>query len=176
MTPNSFNFGSINSVDEWGLYVNAYDLLVPPKRARKATVPGRSGSYDYGARYYDERPLRLECTVLRKLSKAELREMAYHLSQKREIRFWDEPDKYYIGELYDPDEVNTYPNEAMRDFELTFTCEPFAYRPLSTQAISSGANPVTYKGTAEAPAIIELFNPNNYAVGNIVLTAVKRRS
>ena len=50
MTGDSFSFGRYNSVDDWGLMVIAYDYLLPPKRARKITIPGRSGSYDFGAK------------------------------------------------------------------------------------------------------------------------------
>lgn len=59
MTGDSFSFGRYNSVDDWGLMVIAYDYLLPPKRARKITIPGRSGSYDFGAKNWEERTLRM---------------------------------------------------------------------------------------------------------------------
>lgn len=62
MTGDSFSFGRYNSVDDWGLMVIAYDYLLPPKRARKITIPGRSGSYDFGAKNWEERTLRMTCT------------------------------------------------------------------------------------------------------------------
>lgn len=176
MLNNSFIFGSVNSLETWGVKVIEHDFFMPAKRERKITIPGRSGAYDYGAKYYNERILSLECVLERKMSKAAFREVIFALSQKRQIRLWDEPDKYYIGELYDAEEVTVYPQEIMREFTLEFVCEPFAYRPTITLPVKAGENKVSYTGTAEAPAIIEIFNPNSYPVGSITITAVKRRS
>ena len=102
MTGSSFDFGHYNSVDDWGIRVNAHDFLFPPKRARKITIPHRDGAYDFGAENYDERTLRIECTLERKISRAALRKIVYILCQKKQIRLWNEPEKYYVGELYDP--------------------------------------------------------------------------
>ena len=99
MTGDSFSFGRYNSVDDWGLMVIAYDYLLPPKRARKITIPGRSGSYDFGAKNWEERTLRMTCTLTRQVTKAEFREIIYALSKKARLRLWNEPDKYYIADL-----------------------------------------------------------------------------
>ena len=101
MTGDSFQFGGINSVDEWGLMVVAYDYFLPPKRARKISIPGRSGQYDFGADCWDERTLRLSCMLTRHMTKAEFREVVYELSRKSVLRLWNEPDKYYMAELYE---------------------------------------------------------------------------
>ena len=50
MTGDSFSFNQYNSVEDWGMMVVATDVLLPPKRRRKITIPGRSGAYDFGAR------------------------------------------------------------------------------------------------------------------------------
>lgn len=173
---NSFTFGSVNSVEAWGLKVIEHDFFMPAKRERKIIIPGRSGAYDYGAKHFDERILSLECVLERKMSKGAFREIVYTLNQKKQIRLWDEPDKYYIGELYDSGEVTVYPQECMREFTLEFVCEPFAYRAAATMQIGAGENRVSYEGTAESPAILEIFNPNSYPVSNFTITAVKRRS
>lgn len=176
MTENSFSFGAVNSVDAWNLKVISHDFFMPAKRERKIVIPGRSGAYDYGAKYYDERILSLECVLERRVQKSLFREIIYTLSKKKEIRLWDEPDKYYIGELYDSGEVTVYPQEYLREFTLEFVCEPFAYRNTVTFPVKEGTNAVNYTGTAEAPPVIEIFNPNPFPVQNIVITAVKRRS
>lgn len=176
MTKNSFSFGTSNSVDTWGVHMIKHDTFAPPKRSRKITIPGRSGSYDFGASRFDERTLRLECSLERRMSAADFREIIFAFSRKNLIRLWDEPDKYYIGELYNADEVFVYQQEQMRDFELNFICEPFAYRVTAPLAIRSGVNRINYGGTAEAPTVIEIRNTNSYAVSNIVLIAIKRRS
>lgn len=175
MTGDSFSFGQLNSVDDWGIRVIASDTFLPPKRERKITIPGRSGSYDYGSNAWDERMLRLECTLMRQITKAEFREIVYLLSGKNRLRLWNEPDKYYVAELYDSEEVMDYYAESMREFELTFVCEPFAYGQTVTKAITSGRNAVKYGGTAETPTVITLRNTSGAAATNVTITAVKRR-
>lgn len=175
MTKNSFSFGSCNSVDNWGIRVITHDLLMPPKRARKLAIPCRNGMYDYGSQNYDERTLRIECTLEKHVSKSDFRAIIYELSKKKPIRLWDEPDKYYVGELFDPSEVFVYPAEIMRDFELNFICEPFAYGERRTEPFSSGVNPLTYHGTAQTSPVIDIRNPNRYSVSNITIIAIKRR-
>ena len=36
----SFQFGNHNSLNDWGIVVNSYDVLLPPKRERKVMIPG----------------------------------------------------------------------------------------------------------------------------------------
>lgn len=175
MTGDSFQFGSINSVDEWGLMVIASDYFLPPKRARKISIPGRSGMYDFGADCWEERMLRLTCMLTRQTSKAAFREIVYELSRKGALRLWNEPDKYYMAELYDPSEVQDYPLEMMREFDLNFTCEPFAYGKTVSVPIRNGRNLMNYKGTAETPCLIILRNTSTSNIQNITITAVKRR-
>lgn len=175
MTGDSFSFGKFNSMDDWGIKVIAYDVLLPPKRSRKLTIPGRSGSYDFGAKNWEDRTLRISCMLLRQMTKAEFREIVYLLSKKNRLHLWNEPDKYYIAELYESPEVQDYYLEAAREFELAFTCEPFAYGDRATAPIKSGRNVVNYKGTAEAPCMIVLRNVSTSNVANITITAIKRR-
>lgn len=170
----SFQFGGKNSLTDWGIVVVGHDIFLPQKRSRKITIPGRSGQYDYGSKLYEERSLVLDCYLERKISKAELREIAYALSEKKRLTLYNEPDKYYVAELYDPVEVTDLPLEVMREFSLTFLCEPFAYKETTEQAITNGVNKMDYQGTAAAPTRIVIENPNNYAVSNIIITATKR--
>lgn len=175
MTGDSFSYDRYNSVEDWGILVNAVDVFMPPKRKRKITIPGRSGSYDFGARNWDERTIRLSCTLMRQMSKAEFREIVYALSKKGRLRLWNEPDKYYVAELYDSGEVRDYYLETVRDFELVFTAEPFAYGSTVTSQITDGRNVPDYQGTAETPCVIVLKNMSANDVMNITVTATKRR-
>ncbi len=175
MTEDSFSFGKFNSMDDWGIKVVAYDVLLPPKRSRKLTIPGRSGSYDFGAKNWDDRTLRISCMLLQQMTKAEFREIIYLLSKKAQLRLWNEPDKYYIAELYESPEVQDYYLEAAREFELAFTCEPFAYGNHITEPIQKGRNVIDYKGTAESPCMIVLRNVSTTNAANITITATKRR-
>lgn len=174
MTGDSFSFGRYNSLDDWGIRVIAYDYFLPPKRARKVTIPGRSGSYDFGAQDWDDRTLRIVCVLERPMTKSEFREIVYALSKKDRLRLWNEPEKCYIAELYDPSEVQDYYMETAREFELAFSCEPFAFGATVTRPITSGENRIAYQGTAETPCVIVLGNTSSTNVLNVTITAIKR--
>lgn len=174
MTGDSFSFGTYNSVDDWGIMVIGHDTFLPPKRSRKINIPGRSGAYDYGAKNWDERTVRLECVLMRQMKKEEFREIVYLLSKKGRLRLWNEPEKYYIAELYDSPDVDDFYLEEMREFELSFVCEPFAYGENVTAALTDGRNRIAYKGTAETPAVIVLRNASDDEIANVTITAIKR--
>ena len=174
MTGDSFSFGPYNSLDDWGIAVIAHDTFLPPKRSRKISIPGRSGAYDYGAKNWDERTVRLECVLMRQMKKEEFREIVYLLSKKGRLRLWNETEKYYMAELYDPPNVDDFYLEEMREFELAFVCEPFAYGENVTTAIADGRNRIAYKGTAETPAVIVLRNASDDEIANVTITAIKR--
>ena len=174
MTGDSFSFGTYNSVDDWGIMVIGHDTFLPPKRSRKISIPGRSGAYDYGAKNWDERTVRLECVLMRQMKKEEFREIVYLLSKKGRLRLWNEPEKYYMAELYDSPNVDDLYLEEMREFELSFVCEPFAYGENVTTALADGRNKIAYKGTAETPAVIVLRNASDDEIANVTITAIKR--
>ena len=173
-----------------GIIANSYDFLLPPKRERKQAIPFNHGSYDYTAKWYNERILRLRCiwisASLKKLSRADIREISYWLSQKGQITLDIEPDKYYVGEIYDSNELTAHYNYAKElndeinttdgEFELDFICEPFAYGRDITMDIETGRNEVEYRGTAEAPSLIILKNNNNIAVNNVQIIVKRRKT
>lgn len=174
MPGDSFSFGSYNSLTDWGIRAVKYDVLTPTKRPRKVQIPMRSGMYDFGAQNWEERTVRIECTLERKASRSELREIAGALSRKSQLRLWDEPDKYYLVELYDPAEILDYYDESMRDFTLIFVCEPFAFGPVTTVPLAMGSNLIAYRGTAPAPCLIVLRNLSQETAQTVTITAVKR--
>ena len=65
--------------------------------------------------------------------------------------------------------------EIAREFELVFTCEPFAYGASVATQIANGRNVIGYKGTAETPCMIVLKNTSSNNIVNITITAIKRR-
>jgi phage-related protein len=164
-----------NSYDRWGIKVISHDVFSPPKRDRRRQIPFRHGSYiSGGERYYDDRQLRLECQLTKRLAKADFREIIYILSQRNSIFIWDEPDKYYCGELYESVDVTVFPREYGRSFILPFICEPFAYGPLESVALHKGINEINYPGTAETPARIVIRNPNSFPISGITVTVVQQ--
>jgi predicted phage tail component-like protein len=105
-------------------------------RERKVIVPSRSGAYDYGANYHDERELVFECEILRELAKdipAELDEfddLKYCLShgtQKGKIVIWDQPYRYYLGRIYEAAKVQDRFGLKTRQVRFVFICDPYAY-------------------------------------------------
>jgi phage-related protein len=184
----SFTFRGRNSRD-MGLIATSYDFIMPEKRERKQAVPFRHGANDYGAKWYNDRILRLRCTWitarLRKMTRSDIREIAYWLSQKGRIILDIEADKYYIGEVYNSNELIAHYNYAVEEnggtdttdgeFELEFTCEPFAYRATVTHDLTDGVNKIEYTGTAETPCVIILRNNNNFALNNVQVAVVRKR-
>lgn len=171
----SFEFGGKNFLIKYGVYVEKRnDLLFPQLRARKITIPGRSGSYDYGAKYYDDRVVELQCLSVSDLTRAQIREMAYDLSGKKRLSIFDEPDKHYMAQLYDPSVIQYVGMKGSR-YTLSFSCEPFAFGEEITHTLSSGDNYIDYAGTAETPTRIILRNRSGSAAANIQIRALYKR-
>lgn len=178
----SFSFNDVDMFERYGVRIRdngfAEDNLIPNLRARKATIPNRSGAYDYGAKYYDERELTIKCVVLGlsdnyKLIKL-LREIAYDLSSKGRIKLWYEPDKYYVGRLYNAIPIGIVRNIGA-EFDLKFVCEPFLYGDTIVKQFSGGTIDLNYKGTANTPTRIEIINNGNTPIRGISITLTNRK-
>lgn len=125
-----------------------------------------------GARTYNERELRIACDSLgTRKTREELRELAFVLSSKGRIALWDEPDKYYIGRIYKPVDLN-YLFMAGHTFTLSFLCEPFAYG-----GTYDGALPrrIQYPGTARTPARISITNISGEVIHGLQIRIRERR-
>lgn len=175
MTPDSFSFGKFNSVDNWGIRVITYDVFLPPKRERKITIPRRSGMYKFSGDVWDERTIRIECTLEKKITRSELREIFFELSKNSALRLWEEPEKYYLAEIYSPGEILDYYDEQIREFELSFVCFPFAFGETTTTKLKVGNNKIVYSGTADSPCVIVLKNTGPYTARNVFLRSTYRR-
>ena len=157
MNKFGFTFGGVDFYEKYGILLEkTKDNLIPEMRERKTVVPDRNGAYDYGAKYYDERVVELQCVSLRQLTRAEMRELAYDLSGKKELRTWHEPDKYYMGQLFTTDPIE-YIGTIGNRFGLPFKCEPFAYGNQITERFENNAT-LRYSGTAETPVRITITN------------------
>ena len=174
----SFLFGNVDMFQTFGIKLaeNSFpqDVLIPNLRSRKVTIPLRHGSYDYGAQYYDERGIGITCVTKRVISREEVREIAYILSKKSEIRFWNEPEKYYIGRVYQPPTLEQVRNVGNR-FELEFVCEPFAYRNTFTEFFVDQRYIPNYQGTASTPTYIVIENIGSGNISNIRITQTNRK-
>ncbi len=175
MEGDSFEFRGINFFEKFNIKIVKVDYILPPKRERKKHIPHRHGKYDFGSECWEERIIRLECDLLKKLSRAELREISALLSKKGKLILWDEPDKHYIGEIINGGEIFEFPKANIRTFSLEFICEPFAYSELKYEDLSDGDNTLNYKGTVEAPCIIKITNNSKTDVRNITIKLAYRR-
>lgn len=160
-TKSSFLFGTTDMFTTFGIQLTQdglpVDVLMPDLRARKVTVPLRHGAYDYGAKYYDERAIQITCVTTKVLDREDVREIAYLLSKKAQIRFWTEPEKYYIGRVYAAPTLEQLRKVGNR-FDMTFICEPFAYGTQVTDNFTNRIYIPSYEGTASTPTMIIIRN------------------
>lgn len=175
----SFLFGTTDMYKEYGIKLTEnsipQDVLLPGLRARKQIIPQRHGTYDYGAHYYDERAIQIECITKKAVTREESREIAYILSKKTQIRFWTEQDKYYIGRVYQAPTLDQLRNLGNK-FQLTFICEPFAYGLNHNENFVNRIFVPAYTGTAPTPAYIIITNTSaNTQVKNIRITQINKK-
>ena len=180
MTDHSFEFNGTDMFTAYGFRIRKkHGVLKPPLRERKVVIPSRSGAYDFGANAYDELSLQVECDSIRQLSKTDLRELSLLMSRKGRIVFWDEPDKYYFGRIYDAAEIERVGGIGTY-IPFTFICDPFAYGLNTTENFFWLMNSQSYEiemnygGTAPTPTKIIITNDGNTAI-NAVQIAIKRR-
>lgn len=169
--PDSFTFAGVDMLEVYGIRLIAYDVIQPKLRPRKKTIPGRSGAYDFGARWYDERTLRLVCDSMRGLSRQDMRELSALLSRKGNIILWDEPDKYYVGRLYNPEQLKNIA-QGMYEFTLNFICDPFAY---GRRVVGPLPEPIEYAGTAPTPTYIQVINTGTTAIRGVTMTICREK-
>ena len=170
---SSFLFGTTDMYERFGIMIAddgmPDDVLKPTIRERKVTVPLRNGAYDYGAQYYDERPVSITCVTVRAGTRDDAREMAYILSKKSILRLWNEPDKYYVGRVYQAPSLECLRIKGNR-FTLNFVLEPFAYRNTVTQNFDGLTYSPNYAGTAPTPTYIVIENTGAGNAVNISIT------
>lgn len=165
MLDYSFTFGGVDIREKYGLYVGSWqDVLKPTLRSRKLTLASRDGAWDFGAYAYDERQISVR--LVGSLTYAQRRELAFALSEKRQLRYWEEPNLYYIAQAYNAASISRLPADA-KQFSLTFICEPFAYGATTTVDLASD---IEYAGTASTPTRIEIKN-----TGDTTITKVRLR-
>lgn len=168
-------FNGVDLYETYGILVERVeDDLLPALRERKVVVPGRSGAYDFGAQYYDERLLTLPSGSTRQLTRGEVREVSYALSKKGRIVLWDEPDKYYLGRIYDATDLERV-LRTMRKYTLHFLCEPFAYGETVQVDFHGPVWSASYAGTQETPTRLQITNAGSTTANGIQITITEKR-
>ena len=172
--PNSFNFRNRNSLEEFGIKVIAADPFSAAKRPRDEIIPFRDGMYNHGREFYNQKVVKLECVLEKTMTKAEMREVIFWLSERGMLFLWDEPDKYYLGRLLASVDVDVFPAHSGRVFILPMVCQPFAFSTLIQEPLHKGINMINYEGTAETPTLIIIRNTSDIPIKNITLTLISR--
>ena len=170
LTASSFLFGDVDMFQTYGIQITdnglPEDVLIPQLRSRKITLPLRNGAYDFGAKYYDERAIAVSCVTVKANTREAVRDLAFLLTRKNQIRFWNEPDKFYIGQVYQAPALEQLRNIGNR-FTLTFVCDPFAYGPEISQTFTTVEYTPHYAGTAPTPTKITITNTGNTVINTI---------
>lgn len=160
----------------WGIQLVRRQSLLPTKRERSRQIPFVHGTVHFGEEeYYDDRMEMCEFHLTRDVTREELREIIYILQrQNNRLYFWDEPDKYYIANLYDSAELNVLPRYKGANFVLNFKCHSFAHGPDVKVPLIDGANDIVYRGTAPSATLIIIRNPGDTPVQGINISAIER--
>lgn len=173
----SFKFGTTDMYDTFGLRITDcdYDYLSPSPRERKMEIPLRSGAYRFDEKYHEERQIKLSVRSEVAQGRDFWREVSFVLDKTANLYIFEEPDKYYFGRIYDPSALKHVRNVAM-DFDLVFTCKPYAFGRGVTQDFTNGIYYPDYNGTASAPTVITIRNTGRTAVSGIRIILQNKRS
>lgn len=160
------------SCRELGLHCKTHRPVLPELSESLLEVSGRHGSYDYNNNTYRDRMVTVDFFIKRNdfpNFRLGLRKVAAWLRRKGEIRFSDEPDKYYIGRCYQAPDLEQIVTPTGL-FSAVFICEPFAYGQTITQS-QTGAIPVTvpisYPGSFQACTTIIVRNTGTMPIHGI---------
>jgi predicted phage tail component-like protein len=153
--------------------------LLPTLTARKLTIPGRSGSYDFGDNVFEDRIIEVELRYIG-TSFNELRSRARTISAwlsgysgKKNLIFDDEAAKYYVAKIYSSIGLSNL--FTIGECKVQFECEPFAYsitlRGVTATVTASGeVLTISSSGTVETPPIVALYNDGTSAISTFTLT------
>lgn len=173
----SFKFGGVDMYETFGLRITDcdYDYLSPAPREQKMSIPLRSGAYRFGEPYHEERQILLSVRSEIAQGRDFWREVSFVLDKTANLYIYSEPDKYYTGRIYDPSPLKRIRNTAI-DFDLVFTCHPYAYGRAVTESFTNGYYYPNYQGTAKAPTLITIRNTGSKAVSGIRIILQNKRS
>ncbi len=176
---SGFSFNGKHS-SEFGLYLKTINRpLLPDLRKREIIVPGRDGVYDFEGNTYENKLIELQCTIIKnKMTdlRQQARVIAGWLKNKGELRFDDEPDKYYVGRIYSSVPLENIVGTGI--FTLTFDCEPFAYSSTNMIEVTRTDDSPLFvynNGTVEAPQEITITNRGANTINGFTIKLIKNQ-
>lgn len=126
----TFYFDELNSYEKFKIVAKSIDRsLLPSRRKREMTIPGKHGVYDFEGNTYENRPIQVLIQYVGETFndlRLRARDISTWLSKPgyKKLVFSDEPDKYYLAKVYDA--VGLESIYELGKATVTFECQPFA--------------------------------------------------
>ena len=123
-----FIFNGVKSTDKNIVLVDYERIFLPERNIEHEFIPGRHGAVEFDDRTYQDIVFEAELAIMGESEQdviVNARAAEHWLSQKGQLTFWDEPQRFYMGRI-----VNQVPMTQQvkwGDIRALFRCEPFAY-------------------------------------------------
>ncbi len=161
----SFNFGSKNSFEDYGILISKRPVIPSPKRRVEfVNVPGRDSNIKFDEGTYEDINIVVECTVKDRNNLSEkLDEIKGWLfnSGESELIFSFQGDRKYIAQVINAIDFKTL-YKVIGVFPILFSCRPFKYEVINnTITIQSLGDTVNNIGTVESSPIIGVYGSGN---------------
>lgn len=156
----SFNFGSKNSYEDFGILISQRPSISSPKRrVNKISIPGRNSNLIVDEKTYDDITLSLECSVkdndniMNKLDdiKAWLFE-----SGESDLIFDFQSDKKYIAQVVNSIDFKVV-YKYISQFPIIFNCRPFKYETEMNIIEMTKEGIILNPGSIYSDPIIKIF-------------------
>lgn len=121
-----FTWNGIRST-AYGVYVSEQPpIMMPNERIEFEEIAGKSGSVAIveGEKVYNDITMPVVCWAN---SAEEVRRFVQHIRGAGRIEFPNIPEGYYKGRLEQAVEIKRWKRTNVREFTLTFRCEPYIY-------------------------------------------------
>lgn len=121
-----FEWNGVKSTS-YGVYVSEQPpIMVPVERVEYKDVAGRSGSVAIteGERVYKDLTMAVKCWAKKD---ADLAIITRWIRGQGRITFANRPEGYYKGRLSSQAELKRFERSDVREFTLSFRCEPYLY-------------------------------------------------
>ena len=121
-----FTWNGIRST-AYGVYVSEQPpIMIPNERIEFEDIAGKAGSVAIteGEKVYHDIKLPVVCWAN---SAAEVRRFVQHIRGAGKIEFPNIPEGYYKGRLEQAVEIKRWKKTDVREFSMTFRCEPYIY-------------------------------------------------
>lgn len=170
-----FTFDGIHS-SEFDLFLKGVRRpLLTTLRRRKLQIGGKNGTWDFGNNKYDDTTVGLVTYIANTDRQHALRQIAQWLSVKGKLVIDDEPDKYYLGRIYDLTEQELTGQVGF--IPLSFECDTFAYSIFSTADDVLLGDPIRLDnpipiGSSQA-YLFDISGPRTIVVNNYGLRPVR---